>query len=413
MFDLFGTFSGHTGTEVRVKLLENIATDMSFYETRSTVCLLMRSMNLETWVNAIANESVYCDELCLMGLCYMYQRHCVVLTQNKLWSTVQADKPLNLLDLLNVCSVRLIYLGNLHFGALTWRPHLPKKVATKSPGFNIVEEYTLDDTEPATNETSTKGTSVDASMMPVNVGTTHQNVQQIVHKPGEPTVAKTDSGDCGTETTSDDASMMTVNVGMTHQDVQQIVHKSGELTSPKTDSGDCCTDTVVASVPIITEDVSLTRLDTVANKENCALPASNKKEQTPSTVVETNPIKSLDVQSDSPETENSPPTNEKIMVVGVEPAHYPWKRQVCVKLSRLQPDEINSWIKRESLPVISDVKGYGLRNWGIKVEPLDDNLKEDKTDQLIDHAKSLIDTAKSFITKPVHSKHHQKNLKRA
>ena len=28
---------------------------------------------------------------------------------------------------------------------LIWRPRLPKKVATKSPGFNIIEEYTLDE----------------------------------------------------------------------------------------------------------------------------------------------------------------------------------------------------------------------------------------------------------------------------
>ena len=149
VFDIFGSFSGHTGTEVCVKLLENIAADMSFYEGRSTICLQMRSMNLETWVETIANELVYCDELGLMGLCYMYHRHCVVLTQNKLWSTVQADKPLNLLDLLNICSVCLIYLGNLHFGVLTWRPHLPKKVSTKSPGFNIIEEYTLDEANAA------------------------------------------------------------------------------------------------------------------------------------------------------------------------------------------------------------------------------------------------------------------------
>ena len=109
-------------------------------------CVLqMRSMNFEEWVHAIANETVYCDELGLMGLCFMYHRHSVVLTQNKLWSTVQADHPLNLLDLLNVCSVHLIYLGNLRFGVLTWRPHLPKKVATKSPGFNIIKEYTLDE----------------------------------------------------------------------------------------------------------------------------------------------------------------------------------------------------------------------------------------------------------------------------
>ena len=149
VFDLFGSFSGHTGTEVHVKLLENIVAEMPFYERRSAVCLQMRLMNLETWVETIANKLVYCDELALIGLCYMYHRHCVVLTQNKLWSTVQADKPLNLLDLLNICSVHLIYLRNLRFGVLTWRTRLPQKVATQSPGFNIIKEYTLDDTNSA------------------------------------------------------------------------------------------------------------------------------------------------------------------------------------------------------------------------------------------------------------------------
>ena len=145
VFETFGAFSGHTGTEVRIKLLAHIEENLAFYEKRSAVCLQMRSMSFEEWVNTIANESAYCDELGLMGLCCMYHRHSVVLTQNKLWSTVQAEHPLNLLDLLNMCSVRLIYLGNLRFGVLTWRPHLPKKVATKSPGFNIIEEYTLDE----------------------------------------------------------------------------------------------------------------------------------------------------------------------------------------------------------------------------------------------------------------------------
>ena len=97
------------------------------------------------WVEQLADERIFCDELALMGLCNLYRRHCVVLTQNKLWSTIQADAPMNLLDLLKECSIRLIYLGNQRFGVLTWRPRLPKKVASKSPGFNIVEEYTLDE----------------------------------------------------------------------------------------------------------------------------------------------------------------------------------------------------------------------------------------------------------------------------
>ena len=67
VFDIFGMFSGHSGTEVRVKLLANIAENMSFYGRRSSVCLQMRSMNFEEWVHALGNEHVYCDKLSLMG----------------------------------------------------------------------------------------------------------------------------------------------------------------------------------------------------------------------------------------------------------------------------------------------------------------------------------------------------------
>ena len=73
VFHILGSFSGHTGTEVGVNLLENIAAEMSFYERRSAVCLQMRSINFETWVDTIANELVYCDELALMGSSYTKQ----------------------------------------------------------------------------------------------------------------------------------------------------------------------------------------------------------------------------------------------------------------------------------------------------------------------------------------------------
>ena len=151
VFNLFGAYSGHTGTEVRVNLLKNIASDLEFYKRWCTVCLQMCSITFEKWVELIAYKRVFCDKLALMGLCNLYRRHCVVLTHNKLWSTIQADTPLNLLDLLKECSVHLIYLGNLCFGVLTWRPRLPKKVASKSPGFNIIEEYTLDEPNVTTN----------------------------------------------------------------------------------------------------------------------------------------------------------------------------------------------------------------------------------------------------------------------
>ena len=188
VFDIFGSFSGHMGTEVRVKLLENIAADMSFYEREECRLFTDEIDEPGNMGRNIANEIVYCDKLGLIGLCYMYHRHCVVLTQNKLWSTVQADKSLNLLDLLNTCSVCLIYLGNLCFGVLTWRPHLPKKVATKSPGFNIIEEYTLD-------ESNTAAGDIQGSKVP-DEGTCHAGYVEtpsLEHTPNTPTVIKAET----------------------------------------------------------------------------------------------------------------------------------------------------------------------------------------------------------------------------
>ena len=99
--------------------------------------------------------------------------------------------------------------------------------------------------------------------------------------------------------------------------------------------------------------------------------------------------------------------------------HYPWKRAPKIKLDRMQPIEIDIWcntvqdyhefkIPKEITPVISEVKGYGLRARPIKSEPITEDPKSDKTDQLIDQVQALIDTAKTFATKPVNRKHSRK-----
>ena len=76
---------------------------------------------------------------------------------------------------------------------------------------------------------------------------------------------------------------------------------------------------------------------------------------------------------------------------------YPWKHELNVKLDRIQPTEIDIWsnkvgeyhvfnTSKEVTPIISEVKGYGLHERPIKVEPPVNDLNEDNTDQLIDQA---------------------------
>ena len=110
VFDLFGSFNGKTGYEVRTMLLQNIADNIEFYDRCSVVCLQMRAIGFDTWVESLSNERVFCDELCLTGLSYMYGHHTLVLTKNRMWSTVEMPEPTGLIDVLKVCSVRLVYL---------------------------------------------------------------------------------------------------------------------------------------------------------------------------------------------------------------------------------------------------------------------------------------------------------------
>ena len=151
VYELFGSFNGLSAHDVRMSLLEYAGENIDFFECRSTICLAMHGMGLDTWVDTVNDHRMCCDELALLGLSAMYQRHCLVFTKNKFWSTIETSQPLNIIDLMKICTVRLLYLGNLKFGTHRWKPHNLQPVKPKSNlgQFNIIEEYTLD--EPTTS----------------------------------------------------------------------------------------------------------------------------------------------------------------------------------------------------------------------------------------------------------------------
>ena len=60
-----------------------------------------------------------------------------------------------------------MYLGNLRFGSLQWKPRDPTPKAVQ-PSFKIIEEYTLDDHESTGSSVTIKPVGVPT---PVNVET--------------------------------------------------------------------------------------------------------------------------------------------------------------------------------------------------------------------------------------------------
>ena len=146
VYEYFGQFNGVSANMVRKNLLSYVSGNLDFVTQRSTVCLSMRSIDVDTWIENI-NTGMPCDELALLTLSAMYHRQSLVVTRNKTWCTIESPEPMNLLKAMSTCTVRLLYLGNLTFGVLKWKPQIPKQVVPKPHlgEFKIVEEYTLDD----------------------------------------------------------------------------------------------------------------------------------------------------------------------------------------------------------------------------------------------------------------------------
>ena len=168
LFELFGKFNGKNAVEVRMLLLQHIESNMEFYERRGVVCLKSKAMRFDTWIESIGNEATYCDELALIGLCALYNRHCLVFTKNKFWSTLETINPIGFMQLLQQCSIKLLYLGDLNFGVLNWRPRPPKpQKAVAVPRFSIVEEYTLDDNPADTSQNVDMPSPVETCTPPV------------------------------------------------------------------------------------------------------------------------------------------------------------------------------------------------------------------------------------------------------
>ena len=118
VYELFGSFNGLSAQEVRMHLLEYIYDNIDFFECRSSVCLPMHGIGMNTWVDMVQDNRICCDKLALLGLSAMYQRHCLVVTKNKFWSTIETKELLSIINLIKECTVRLLYLGNVKFGTL-------------------------------------------------------------------------------------------------------------------------------------------------------------------------------------------------------------------------------------------------------------------------------------------------------
>ena len=124
VFDLFSEFLLHgDGSKTRLDMINFVSDNRDRYMIDGHVVLKMHETNL----NALACKMSYwensVDELALYALSNLTKQHTIVITRTKPWSTVHPDVALkDIHGLLDVCGVKLLYLGDNKFGTLCRRP---------------------------------------------------------------------------------------------------------------------------------------------------------------------------------------------------------------------------------------------------------------------------------------------------
>ena len=124
VFDLFAEFLLHKdGSKARLDIINFVSDKRERYVIDGHVVLKMHETNLNAWACKMTYWENSADKVALYTLSDLTKQHTVAITSTKPWSTVHPDVVLkDIYGLLDVCGVKLLYLGNNKFGRLRCRP---------------------------------------------------------------------------------------------------------------------------------------------------------------------------------------------------------------------------------------------------------------------------------------------------
>ena len=139
VFNIFSEFCvHHDSTKTRLDMLQHIAANNQHYKWDGHIFFAMHEIYLDTWHQKMSYWGTKADELAIYALCDMLQIHSFIVTKNRPWTTVDASIHGTDMEILHLCPVKLVYLGENRFGRLWrklwWDPPVSKN-QTNQPAF--------------------------------------------------------------------------------------------------------------------------------------------------------------------------------------------------------------------------------------------------------------------------------------
>ena len=129
MFTMFGVFCDKSAGAVRKDLCEWISVNLESFKRQCFMGMASKDIDFDEWFSKLKSNDTGCDEFGLSALCQAFQRHALVVTSHKIWTTILASYNKTPEEERRLCDVHFLYMYCDTFGCLEpkfqWKREFP------------------------------------------------------------------------------------------------------------------------------------------------------------------------------------------------------------------------------------------------------------------------------------------------
>ena len=237
VFEMYSDFSvTKDSVKLRMEMLTFVSENSARYEHACYPLLKMHGLDLLSWTASITYFGNSADTLCLYALSDLLGVHTCVITRNRPWTTIDPNFTGCLDDIMKICQVNLVYLGNKKFGRLL------KKTSQQQPshvGTNYNYSAWLIQPDPPNRvELETAHTLLDLGMTlpPTPAPTLECPPSTETDDAMDKVVGKVDCSTCKTLSRPDAMDLIIAAELPSRLDVQTTTDKAGDLNGQPQDN---------------------------------------------------------------------------------------------------------------------------------------------------------------------------------
>ena len=118
VFEIYSEFLEHEDAgKTCCDMINFVSENKERYSIDGHTVLKMHGLNLDSWACKMTYTENGADELALYALSDLTKKHTVVITNTKPWTTVHPAVTVeDIYELMDMCEVKLLFLGNCKFG---------------------------------------------------------------------------------------------------------------------------------------------------------------------------------------------------------------------------------------------------------------------------------------------------------